>query len=287
LLPFVALGGVVIALFVAVVRLGNPEFAVFGLGGIGLVALLVARHRQVLRAHTEVVERERAQERRLLDVERLDALGRTSRSIAHDFNGLLMGILGNADLVMEDIGSDPATARRNLGHIRAAARTASELTRQLMAFAHEGTVEMVDVDVAAIAQAEWPLLRSTLPRAITANLDAPASGVLAHTGAGFVPQILHNLVGNARDAMLTGGRLEVSVSQQGGWVVLRVTDTGHGMDEATQRRIFEPFFTTKGKRGTGLGLPTVYGIVRQSGGDISVSSRVGEGATFEVRLPAA
>ena len=286
LVPFFAIGAVVAAMLATLLRLGHSEPVFIGVGGATLVLLLVIRQWQVLQHNAALVRDISEKEQRLREARHLDALGRMSRGVAHDFNGMLMSILANAELAIEDVDSDTASVRESLEHIRNAALTAGSITAQLLAFARAGTVQMVEVDVAAVTQAQWPLLQSGLPAGVAGRLESPPGGMVVRTGAGFIEQMLHNLVANARDAMQDGGSLGISVRREGNEVMVRVTDSGHGMDATTRERIFEPFFTTKAERGSGLGLATVYGLVRQSGGEVEVQSAVGRGTTFTARFPA-
>ena len=177
--------------------------------------------------------------------------------------------------------------RESLEQIRQSALTAAGITRQLLDFARTGTVEKIDVDVRHVVRAQWSVLAGTLPNTITAELRVDADDLTIRTGAGFVEQVLHNLVINARDAMPNGGALSVDLRGTSSTVTLTVLDTGSGMTEETQRRLFEPFYSTKGRLGTGLGLATVYGIVRQSEGTIRVESAIGRGTSFVLQFPRA
>lgn len=175
--------------------------------------------------------------------------------------------------------------RESLEQIRQTALTAAGITRQLLDFARNGTVEKIDVDLRHVVRVQWPVLAGTLANTITAELRVDTDYLTIRTGAGFVEQVLHQLVTNARDAMPNGGALSVDLRGTGSTVTLTVLDTGSGMTEETQRRLFEPFYSTKGRLGTGLGLATVYGIVRQSEGTIRVESAIGRGTSFVLQFP--
>jgi signal transduction histidine kinase len=155
----------------------------------------------------------------------------------------------------------------------------------LLDFARSGAVEAVEVDVSAVLRTQWRVLGPTLPANIAVELRSDDGPLKIRSGAGFIEQVLFNLVTNARDAMPEGGTLRVDLRATPSAVRLVVEDSGVGMDEDTRQRVFEPFFSTKGKRGTGLGLATVYGIVRQGGGDIKVDSSVGRGSVFTLEFP--
>lgn len=243
---------------------------------------------------------QRQTEQRLRDTQRIETVGRLAGGVAHDFNNMLAIILNTAELTMDDIGVD-APARRGLAEIHKAAARAATLTRQLLAFGRRQVLQPRVVDLNKIVGGMDVMLRRLLGEntVLTVRL-APALGrVLAD--AGQVEQVLMNLALNARDAMKNGGKLTIETArieldkasaqrydgaQSGSHVMLSVTDTGCGMDEKIRAHLFEPFFTTKeiGK-GTGLGLATVYGIVKQSGGAIRVESEPGQGTTFTVLFP--
>jgi len=239
-------------------------------------------------------------EERLNQAQKLEAIGRLAGGIAHDFNNLLTVILGRGEMALSRKGLDPALAR-DLGLIQSAGQKASGLTRQLLQFSRQQVLRPNVVDINAIVTELEPMLRRLLPEsiAIVVHLDPDVGRINAD--ASQLEQVVLNLALNARDAMESGGRLTIETttamlgteyqrthaeSLPGTHVLLAVTDTGHGMDAATRARIFEPFFTTKelGK-GTGLGLATVYGIVKQSGGNIWVYSEPGHGTIFKVYLP--
>jgi PAS domain S-box-containing protein len=239
-------------------------------------------------------------ERRLLLAEKLEAVGRLAGGIAHDFNSLLMVITSYAHLALLRLaGHDPA--RPKIEQILEAANRAASLTRQLLAFGRNQPLQPKVLDLnAAVTDAERLLQRLVREDIEHATSLGPEIGSIK-ADPGQIDQILLNLVANAADAMPRGGRVKIETAnveldaayaashppaQPGRYVMLAVSDTGEGMDAETQSHIFEPFFTTKevGK-GSGLGLATVYGIVKQSGGHIRVDSEVGLGTTFKVYLP--
>jgi PAS domain S-box-containing protein len=262
---------------------------------------LPARLRWVLHDITDrkaAEEELRASQERLRHGQRMEAVGRLAGGIAHSFNNLLAAIAFHADLLLEpDVsGTD---RRRHAEEIQGAGERAALLARQLLAFSRRQVLQPRHLDVSRNLGDLVPMLRRLVGEgvALEADLD-PAAGWI-HADLGQVEQVILNLVLNARDAMPAGGRLSLAVAAQElgelgtdlglqpGWYVrLTVADTGTGMSEEVRSRLFEPFFTTKDRdRGTGLGLSTVYGIVRQSGGAIRVDSEEGQGATFTVYLP--
>ncbi len=259
----------------------------------------------------QVTERTRALEEaqgRLLEARKLEAIGRLAGGVAHDFNNLLTVILGYGELAARALpaGGGPAEA---VAQIREAGERARGLTQQLLAFGRKQVLVPRALDLRAVVGGLEPLLRRVLGADVALVVDAAPDLAPARADATQVEQVLVNLAANARDAMSSGGRLEVSLSNatfpaapdgdpagaapapgDAGrpCVLLRVADTGQGMDAATAARVFEPFFTTKALgQGTGLGLATVYGIVKQSGGEVRVESAPGRGATFSVFLPRA
>ena len=238
-------------------------------------------------------------EAHLRQAQKMEAVGRLAGGVAHDFNNLLTVILGYASLLLT--GARESGPREGLEQIRRAAEQAASLTQNLLAFSRKSVAAPVRVDVArAIGDLE-PMMRRFCGDVVRLTLDLdPATGRVA-LGDGQLEQILLNLVINARDAMPAGGDLRIACHAAsetdvadaarlppGRHVVIRVADTGEGMDEATRARVFEPFFTTKPVgRGTGLGLATVYGIVTQHGGAIDAVSTPGAGSCFTVWLPCA
>jgi PAS domain S-box-containing protein len=225
-------------------------------------------------------------EERLRQAEKLEAIGRLAGGVAHDFNNLLMAISGYSELAAARAKGDPQLGR-TIGEIARAADRAAELTRQLLAYSRRQVLQTQVVDLAAVVAESTPLLQRLLGADVRVETLVDPATRPVRADPTQLQQVLMNLAVNARDAMPTGGRLLIEARPDGAESLLVVEDTGVGMDEATLERAFEPFFTTKPPgAGTGLGLATVYGIVRQSEGTISVTSAVGEGTRFEVRLAA-
>ncbi len=241
-------------------------------------------------------------EDQLRQAQKMEAVGRLAGGIAHDFNNLLAAIRGNAELMSHRVKKNPAMAAE-VGEILHAADRAASLTRQLLAFSRKQVLQPVALDVNEIVSSVSRMARRLIGTGVQLRqqLTPTLSQVLADPAQ--IEQVLLNLIVNARDAMPSGGMITVETAEvrleadspemlqaglaPGRFVLLAVSDNGIGMDQATQARIFEPFFTTKETgRGTGLGLATVYGIIRQTGGAISVVSDRGRGASFRVYLPA-
>jgi nitrogen-specific signal transduction histidine kinase len=232
-----------------------------------------------------VTER-RSLEEQFQQSQKMEAVGRLAGGVAHDFNNLLTVILGYSAQLLAELPADDVHLEE-LDEINKAGERAAALTRQLLAFSRRQVLQPQVLDLnTVVADMERMLVRLLAAdiRYVTVAAPEPAR---VRADCGQMEQVLMNLVVNARDAMPNGGTLTVEVASAAPYVTLAVRDTGVGMDEATQRRIFEPFFTTKPAGvGTGLGLSTVYGIVTQSGGSVSVKSQVGAGTTFTVALPA-
>ncbi len=237
---------------------------------------------------------------KLLQADRLAAVGRLAGGIAHDFNNILSVILTTAAFMKEDLAGGNPTLSDNAREIIAAAERAAGLTRQLLAFGRRQMLRPVRVDLSAVVADLQKMLLRLIPEPIHLTLSAPGPA-LVQVDRVQIEQVIVNLVVNARDALPGGGhiRIEVGVAGErevaepglaatGRWLVLSVADDGVGMPEHVRARVFEPFFTTKGPdKGTGLGLATVYGIVKQSGGEVTVTSAPDQGTTFRVFLPMA
>ena len=236
-------------------------------------------------------------EERLRQFQKMEAIGNLAGSIAHDFNNLLSVILGYTDLAMKALApSDPIAA--DLGEVLAAADRAKKLTSQLLAFSRKQVLEAKPLDLNSILYGMEGMLRRLLGETIELTFTTAQPLGCVKADRVQLEQVILNLCVNARDGMPKGGILTLQTADAeldasfgpevipGGYVMLGVTDTGVGMTPAVRERIFEPFFTTKEQgHGTGLGLSTVFGIVRQSGGHISVTSEPGAGTTFKTYFP--
>jgi PAS domain S-box-containing protein len=230
----------------------------------------------------------------LRQAQKMDAIGRLAGGVAHDFNNLLTAILGHSELLVQSL--DGAPQRRHAEQIHRTAGRAAQLTSQLLAFSRKQVLQPKVIDLNATVSAMTALIRRLIGEDIELSMQLAPALWRVKADPGQLEQVLLNLALNARDAMPTGGELAVRTTNQyvtdggpvaaGRWVVLEVADRGCGMDAETRARVFEPFFTTKKHgKGTGLGLSTVYGIVVQSGGKITVESAPGRGALFRVWLP--
>jgi two-component system, cell cycle sensor histidine kinase and response regulator CckA len=251
------------------------------------------------RARTEGVLRET--EAQLRQAQKMEAVGRLAGGMAHDFNNLLTVIRGYSELLLGRLGSTD-DMRKDMEEVKKAADRASGLTRQLLAFSRRQFIAAKVLDLNTLVANMDGMLRRLVGEdlvELNAELDASTGSIKADPGQ--VEQVIMNLVVNARDAMPKGGRLTIETTNvtigkeasldavgmaPGSYVMLAVRDNGHGMDAETKSHLFEPFFTTKEKgKGTGLGLSTVYGIVKQSGGNIIVESVPGRGTTFRIYFP--
>jgi len=247
----------------------------------------------------EAVEALKKSEEQLRHAQKMEAVGQLAGGIAHDFNNLLTVIIGYTDAILDRTKTD----LKSLGYargVRQAADQAADLTRQLLAFSRRQVLQTKVLNLNDVVTHIRAMLERLVGEDIhvVTNLEPNVGHVKADPGQ--LGQVIMNLVSNARDAMPEGGRVTIESAnvtmtdahhqerlvEPGRYVVLSVSDTGQGMDQSTQARIFEPFFTTKEPgKGTGLGLSTAYGIVKQSGGYIFVSSEIGRGATFHIYLP--
>jgi signal transduction histidine kinase/ActR/RegA family two-component response regulator len=246
------------------------------------------------------VTMERLLDDRLAQTQRLEAVGRLAGGVAHDFNNILTAILGYTDSLRERLPAADG-GREDAAEVQRLALRASELTRHLLAFSRGQVLRPTALDLNEVVAGMDGLLRRVIGEDVELKLQLAERIEPIEADAGQIERVMMNLVVNARDAMPEGGVLEIRTAnvdldaeyaslrpgvRPGRYVMLAVSDNGEGMTEEVRRHIFEPFFTTKPKgRGTGLGLATVYGIVRQSGGDVSVYSEEGRGATIKVYLP--
>ncbi|GAC1580192.1 MAG: hypothetical protein NVS3B7_14640 [Candidatus Elarobacter sp.] len=243
---------------------------------------------------------QRALEEQLRQAQKMEAVGQLAGGVAHDFNNLLTVILGHSDMLAEDLAAQPEQLD-DVRVIREAGKRAAALTQQLLAFSRKQVMQTRSLDLNTIIEGVALMLRGLLGEDVRVDLALAPHPCRVIADPGQLGQVLMNLAVNARDAMPGGGHLRIATGfvpssavpqsdgqplASGGYVMLTVRDTGSGMPAGVQRRAFEPFFTTKpvGK-GTGLGLATTYGIVRQSGGEVALESEVGQGTTVRIYLP--
>ena len=247
----------------------------------------------------EDITKRRSLEEQLRQAQKMEAVGLLAGGISHDFNNHLGVILGNADLLLENPQSDKL--QHYAEEIKKAAKRAAQLTRQLLAFSRIQVLQPALLDLNAVVGDIAKILRRIIGEDVQIVIEGETNLASIRADHGQVEQILMNLATNSRDAMPSGGTFTIRTEnaelgpddvarypyvQPGRYVRLSVSDTGLGMSEEVQSHAFEPFFTTKPQgRGTGLGLATVYGIVKQSGGYLWISSALGKGATFDIYLP--
>jgi len=253
---------------------------------------------EIVGSWSDITERKHLEDQ-FRQSQKMEAIGRLAGGIAHDFNNLLSVILGYADLIrMRMPESDPN--RDMIGEMGAAAKRAASLTRQLLAFSRKAILNPTILDLTDVVRSMEKMLHRIIGEDIQlVTLADPDLGTIK-ADPGHIEQVVLNLAVNARDAMPRGGQVVIEVRNRDAdesfrrvhpeatasrYVMLAVSDTGCGMNQETLTRLWEPFFSTKGELGTGLGLATVYGIIQQSGGLVSVSSELGTGSIFELYLP--
>jgi PAS domain S-box-containing protein len=261
--------------------------------------------RAIVVNHRDITEQKKAQdtlrvtEDRLRQAHKMEAVGRLAGGIAHDFNNVLTAIFGYADLLLEQLPADNAS-RDDVEEIRRSAERAASLTRQLLAFSRKQVLQPQVLDLNAVIASLRPMLQRLIEGQVAIVVSQEPELWEVRADPGQIEQVLMNLCLNARDAMPEGGTLTIATANDhvtvteaaaraglspGNYVLLTVSDTGPGIPASVRPHIFEPFFTTKEQgKGTGLGLATVYGIVKQSGGGIYLEE--GEGASFSIYLPA-
>jgi PAS domain S-box-containing protein len=249
------------------------------------------------------ITNQRNLEQQLRHIQKMESIGQLAAGVAHDFNNVLAVIRGNAELALMDAGDSTGELADFLQQITAASDRAAHLTRQLLMFARKQVVQLHVIVLNEVVGNMTKMLKRILGEDITLQVSYGSNLSVVLADVGMMEQVIMNLAVNARDAMPEGGRLILSTSDvqidegyvqlnpqstTGGYVCVSVSDTGWGIDREVQARIFDPFFTTKGVgKGTGLGLATVYGIVQQHKGWITVYSEAGHGATFRLYLPVA
>ncbi|GAB4431518.1 MAG: hypothetical protein Kow0031_12630 [Anaerolineae bacterium] len=265
----------------------------------GQAVRMLGSHLDITTLRELEVEKE-ALAAQVYQAQKVESIGRLASGIAHDFNNMLVPIIGFAELGLIDSPPD-SKAANHFSQIKVAGERAKDLTRQLLAFSRHQVLELTAVNLNKLVSDLEKILQRLVRENVEFRLRLAADIGLVTADVGQIEQVLMNLVINASDAMPTGGTLTIETanvtldetyvaahlgSRPGPYVMLTVTDTGHGMDSATRERIFEPFFSTKERgKGTGLGLSTVFGIVKQHGGNIWVYSEPDMGATFKVYLP--
>jgi two-component system cell cycle sensor histidine kinase/response regulator CckA len=300
-LPFIICSGTIgEETAVSALRAGAHDFMLKSqLSRLGPAIEREMRDAAVRKAQRESNEEVKRLEEQVRQSQKMEAIGRLAGGVAHDFNNILTAILSTADLALEEPNLNEQL-RKDLETIRESGNRGAAITRQLLTFSRKQVVQPEPLDLNAVVINMAPMLERLLRPGVTLELSAAGTGAI-EADLTQIEQVLLNLVANANDAMPDGGVITVTTSDidtyaaasndgrvlpPGNYAVLRVRDTGMGMDEATAAHIFEPFFTTKDHgKGTGLGLATVYGIVNQARALIFVHTCVGEGATFEVCFP--
>jgi len=254
----------------------------------------------------DITEQKRAEEHQkhlevqLRQAQKMESIGRLAGGVAHDFNNLLSSIIGYSELALMKLPEE-SEARAEIETVRTAGEKAEQLTRQLLAFSRKQVLEPRPLDLNETVNSMLKILSRSLGEDIELQFTPNSGPGVVHADSGQMEQVIMNLAVNARDAMPEGGKLMISLSRAhvdtdyveqnpeavpGNYAVLTISDTGTGMSAEVREKIFEPFFTTKDKgKGTGLGLATVYGIVKQHGGHVQVYSEPGSGTTFRIYLP--
>jgi PAS domain S-box-containing protein len=265
------------------------------------VRAIVVNHRDVT-GHKETEEALRTSEDRLRQSQKMEAVGRLAGGVAHDFNNVLTAIFGYSDLLRDQLS--PGDPRRDdVDEIRRSAERAASLTRQLLAFSRKQVMQPRVLNLNEVVGNIRSLLAKLIGTDVSLDFQPAGDAWPVKADPGQIEQVLMNLATNARDAMPEGGHLAIATSNMmlppddvrawpglapGAYVRLTVSDDGAGMPDAVRHNIFEPFFTTKEQgKGTGLGLATVYGIIKQTGGGIYVQSEEGKGTRFDILLPRA
>ena len=266
---------------------------------LNIFPIMDEKHRTIVIILNDVSERKRM-EAQFLQAQKMEAIGQLAGGIAHDFNNLLTIIKGYSQLSLMEL-KEGGPLRENIEEINKASDRASDLTHQLLAFSRRQILEMKVLDLNALLPGVEMMLRRVIGENIELVTQLAEDLGRVKSDRGQIEQVIMNLAVNARDAMPDGGKLTIETAnaeldeayvrahvavKPGKYVMLSVSDTGFGMTPEVRERVFEPFFTTKEKvKGTGLGLSTVYGIVKQSGGNIWVYSEPGKGTTFKIYLP--
>lgn len=275
---------------------------------VGLNPILIDQINYVMASIMDITERKKAVDERLQleqqlqQAQKLESLGILAGGIAHDFNNILMGIMGNTSLILEDLSKDHPL-RLPLEQVQKGTQKATNLTRQLLAYAGKGTVNIMPVDISEVVKEILGLLEVSISKGISIKLNLSTSLPTIMVDTTQLTQVIMNLITNASEAIEDGnGIISLSTSikhcdeeyveamgfkgklDPGTYVCLEIADTGKGMDDITREKIFDPFFTTK-FTGRGLGLSAVQGIVRTHGGCIAVYSEVGRGTSFKILLP--